>query len=317
MVLLKPDLELKSETPGEYYLASLGVGSQRAMTSALNRLAGMASAGLATYTSCPWWLWTPKLTRHIHAQLIRRYKPATVNRHLTALRGVLKAAWHLGLMSERNYREASAVRNAEVPLMPIQGSAPQSKALRKLFAACSGDDARSARDAAIIALLYGCGLRRTELTNLNLEHYDASLACLQVLSGHGANPRLVYPPQGTQEALQAWLAWRGQAAGPLFLRIRRGDHIHPSRISDQSVLLVVKDRAKMAGLGQMTAHELRQGFISNLLEQGASLSAVQHLAGHRSPQSTLRYDRSAERAKEDAARKLLVPYGRTTNSSGT
>ena len=92
------------------------------MTSALNRLANMASAGLATYNSCPWWLWTPKLSTDIHAELTRRYKPSTVNRHLTGLRGVLKAAWHLGLMPERSYREASDLRNAEVPLLPIQKS---------------------------------------------------------------------------------------------------------------------------------------------------------------------------------------------------
>ena len=103
----------------------------------------------------------------------------------------------------------------------------------------------------------------------------------------------------------------------MFTRIRRGDHVHPQRISDQSVLLVVKERAKAAGLGNMTAHELRQGFISNLLEQGAALSAVQHLAGHRSPQSTIRYDQTAERAKQDAARKLMVPYASPGKSTGT
>ncbi len=317
MAILEPSNQLSLENPGDYYLDTLGPGSQRAMHSALNRLAALASKGRATAKSCPWWQWSPQLSTQVHAQLSKQYKPATVNRHLTALRGVLKATWHLGLMSERAYREASSLRNMEVPLLPIQGSAPKQKALKRLFAACQGDDVRSARDAAIIALLYGCGLRRQELSQLNREHYDSKLVCLQVLSGSGAEPRLVYPPEGTQKALEAWLKWRGPNHGPLFTRIRRGGHVHPQRISDQSVLLVVKDRAKAAGLGNITAHELRQGFISNLLEQGAALNAVQHLAGHRSPQSTLRYDRSAERAKEDAARKLMVPYSSPAKSAGT
>lgn len=314
---LEPVSQKPDELPAEHYLSTLGSGSQRAMLSALGNLAGLASKRMATSRSCPWWLWTATHSTRVRAKLVRRYKPATVNRHLTALRGVLKASWHLGLMTEKAYRQASAFSNEEVLVLPVANLPLRKGALTKLFKSCMEDTARASRDAAILALLYGCGLRRQELVALDFKDFDNQQMSIQVLYGRGAQARLVYPPLGSQAALEGWLSHRGEKAGPLFKRIRRGDHIQDSRMTDQSVLLVVKNRGEKAGLEALTAHELRQSFISNLLDQGASLSAVQHLAGHRSAQSTLRYDRTAERAKENAARKLMVPYKKSRTSAGT
>ena len=314
---LKPHTGKARELPSSYYLATLGAGSQRATQSALSTLASLASKGMATPMSCPWWLWTPTLSAQIRAQLLKRYKPATINRHLTALRGVLKASWHLGLMTEKAYRQATAFSNEDVLLRPIGNQPLQNATLTKLFKTCTNGTARASRDAAILALLYGCGLRRQELTALDLKHFDEKQGSIEVLHGRGAQARLVYPPEGAQAALKDWMKHRGTSPGALFKRIRRGDHIQKNRMTDQSVLLVVKNRGQQAGLEALTAHELRQSFISNLLDQGAALGAVQHLAGHRNPQSTLRYDRSAERAKEDAARKLMVPYKKPRPSPGT
>ena len=316
-IFLQPAYNIESELPETYYLATLGAGSQRAMRSALGMLANLASRGMATSKSCPWWLWTPAHSTEVRAKLLQRYKPATVNRHLTALRGVLKATWHLGLMTEKVYRQSTAFSNEDLLILPVANQPLPKVALAKLFKSCAEDTARSSRDAAILALLYGCGLRRQELVALDLKDFDPKDNSIEVLYGRGAQARLVYPPEGTQTALKMWLKHRGKKAGPLFKRIRRGDHVQDSRITDQSVLLVVKNRGKQAGMAALTAHELRQSFISNLLDQGAPLTAVQHLAGHRNAQSTLRYDRTAERAKEDAARKLMVPYKKPPTSTGT
>jgi site-specific recombinase XerD len=220
-------------------------------------------------------------------------------------------------MTEKAYRQASAFSNEEVLILPVANQPLRTRALTRLFKSCADNTARASRDAAILALLYGCGLRRQELVALDFKDFDNKHVSIQVLYGRGAQARLVYPPKGAQAALEGWLRHRGAKAGPLFKRIRRGDHIQDSRMTDQSVLLVVKNRGEKAGLAALTAHELRQSFISNLLDQGASLSAVQHLAGHRHAQSTLRYDRTAERAKEDAARKLMVPYKKPRTSAGT
>lgn len=304
-------------SPGEFYLETLGKGSQRAMRSALNRLAELASNGLATHASCPWQLWTYSHSQVVKMQLERRYKPATVNRHLTALRGVLKAAWHLGIMAESQHRSAISFSNIDIPSLPHGDTTLGKSALKKLFASCDKGGPRAARDAAILALLYGCGLRRLELVGLNLEDYSPDTHKLRVLSGRGAEARIAYPPGGAQEALALWLELRGLSSGPLFTRVRRGDHIQTQRISAQSVLLIVQERASQAGLGPMTAHQLRQSFISNLLDVGAPLHAVQHLAGHRHAASTLRYDSRQERAKEEAARKVFVPYVKPTTPPPT
>jgi len=95
-----------------------------------------------------------------------RYAPSTANRHLAALRGVLKECWRLGYVSAEEFQRAA-------DLEPVRGSRlPRARALRPgevlaLFAACEDFEsdkkpAMAARDAAILALLYGSGLRRAE-----------------------------------------------------------------------------------------------------------------------------------------------------------
>ena len=78
--------------------------------------------------------------------------------------------------------------------------------------------AAGARDAAIIALGYACGLRRAELVALDLDSYDRTTRTLTI---HGKRHKIRAVPleAGVDEALEDWLAVRGDAAGPLFVRI--------------------------------------------------------------------------------------------------
>jgi site-specific recombinase XerD len=105
--------------------------------------------------------------RYQHAQAVRAklaetYSPATVNKALSALRGVLRESWRLGLVTAEDYHRASdleAVRGETLP----RGRALGAGELAALMSACCMDAGPSgARDAALLALLYGGGLRRSE-----------------------------------------------------------------------------------------------------------------------------------------------------------
>jgi site-specific recombinase XerD len=166
----------------------------------------------------------------------------------------------------------------------------------------------ASRDLALLGVLYSTGLRRAEVVALALEDFDPESGALKVRGGKGRKQRIVYISNGARAALDAWLAVRGTKPGALFYRGRRGDRLIPEPITAQAVLDILVRRASQAGVARCSPHDLRRSFVSGLLEAGADLSVVSALAGHADLQTTKRYDRRGERAKQAAASMLSFPY---------
>ena len=130
-------------------------------------IVGEASADPRVAGRLPWWELRYQHTQAIRTRLLERYAPATVRRTLSALRGVLEESWRLGLMAHDDYTRA-------VHLKPVHGSrllrgrALTAGELRALFEACSRGGVTGARDAALLAVCYGAGLRRAEAVALEL-----------------------------------------------------------------------------------------------------------------------------------------------------
>jgi site-specific recombinase XerD len=164
------------------------------------------------------------------------------------------------------------------------------------------------RDAAIISILFGAGLRREEITTLNLDEYDLENAKL-VVRGKRSKQRIAYLGEGAVAALAGWLEIRGNDTGPLFLSVKRGGHLrHGRRLSPQSIYYLLKIRAKRAGVKSFTPHDLRRTFVSRLLDAGVDIAIVAKMAGHSNIQTTARYDCRPEEAKQRAAKLLQIPY---------
>ena len=293
--------------PAAVYLATLAPTGRRGMRTALAQAAEALTGGRATIETCPW----HRLGAQHVAVLLRQMTdggaaPATVNRMRSALRGVLRSCWRLGLIDAEELARASDVQGLKARRLP-RGRHVAPGEIAALFRACSIGPA-GARDAALLALLYGCGLRRAEAVALDAADYEADTGTITVI-GKGGHQRQVFTTTGAQAALDDWLRHRGDDPGPLLFPLVKGGRIVPGqRMSTAAVWSRLQTLAKRAGVRQFSPHDLRRSFVGELLDAGADVVTVQALAGHANVQTTARYDRRGERAQRSATDRLHVPY---------
>ena len=293
--------------PAAVYLASLGFGSRRTMRQSLGVIAGLLSGGRADVKTLRWEALRYQHTQAVRTALGERYAAGTTNKMLAALRGVLREAWRLGLMSAESYHRAVDLKAIRAETLP-RGRALSSGELRALFEACADGTKAGVRDAALLAILYAGGLRRSEAVGLDLSDYQPETGALTILGGKGRKDRIVYASNGAKNALEDWISLRGSQAGGLFCPVNKGNRIIFRRMTDQSVLGIVRKRGAEAGIASFSPHDLRRTFVSDLLDAGADLSTTKRLAGHSSETTTGRYDRRGEEVKKKAAQLLHVPY---------
>lgn len=312
--LAAPPLELAtaepqpaSRNPARVYLASLGDGSRRTMQHALNAIADIAAPGY-TLDSFPWAALRYEHTQAIRARLAERYDAATANKMLSALRQTLKAAWRLGQMTAEEYMRAADVGG-------VKGGKPDQAAgravtmgeLMALAGACADGTPSGARDSAMLAVAYACGLRRAEIVGLELADYNAQAGVLTV-KGKRNKVRTVPIENGARAALEAWLQLRGNGPGKVFTHIGKGSRLTLRGMTTQAVYYVFAERAAQAGVQLFSPHDLRRTFAGDLLDAGADIATVQKMMGHSNVTTTAGYDRRGERAKMDAAKRLHFPY---------
>lgn len=296
--------EQPDQNPAAVYLAGLSKGSRPAMRQALDVVAqiltGAEDAGAA---AIPWHRLRFQHTQAIRAELAERYAHSTANKTLSALRQTLKMAWQLGQMSAEDYHKAASIDNVKGQTVPA-GRAITRDEISALLDTC-GQTATDIRDAAIIALLYSCGLRRAELVGLDLADYAEETLKVR---GKRNKTRLAPVVNGAADALADWLTVRGQQPGALLWGT--GNRNSGGRLTGQAIYKMLATRAEDAGIADLSPHDFRRTFVSDLLDAGADISAVQQLAGHANVQTTIRYDRRGEKAKRKAAGMLHVPYRR-------
>ncbi len=295
------------QRPALVYVGRHAPGSGRSVRYALDVIARLLTSGKYDAESLPWESLRYQHTAVVRVALSEQYAPATVNKYLTHLRGVLKEAWLLGQMDTESYHRAREVKSISGETLP-KGRALNQGELRALFTVCMNDDSTAGkRDAALLAVLYGAGLRRSEVVALDLGDFDRETGALTIRAGKGRKDRIAYATNGSKDALEEWLADRGSEAGPLFLPVRKGGTIEARRMNDQTVFDVLQRRAAEAGVENVSPHDFRRTFISDLLDAGADIATVQKLAGHVNIATTARYDRRGEKAKRKASELLHVP----------
>jgi integrase/recombinase XerD len=157
----------------------------------------------------------------------------------------------------------------------------------KMIAAIDLSKPEGPRNKAILEVLYGCGLRVSELTELKLSNIHPEIEFIKV-TGKGSKERLV--PIGG-EALKALKIWIEQVR--VHIDIKKGEedmvflNRRGSRLSRVYIFMLVKQLAELTGLRKsISPHTFRHSFATHLVEGGADLRAVQEMLGHESITTT-------------------------------
>jgi integrase/recombinase XerC len=225
------------------------------------------------------------------ATLFEGRKPATLARKLSALRAFYRHLLTRGVVRDNPLARLKSPRFKR-PL-PRFLTATEAEHVVEAPTEDRARDARlAARDAAMLELLYGSGVRVSELCGLNLASLDLEREEARVV-GKGDKERLVPLGAPSLRALGAWLGERphcrhpktgAQHAEALFLG-QRG-----TRLSARQVQNVVRRYGALgAGRGDLHPHALRHSCATHLLDAGADLRAIQELLGHASLSTTQRY----------------------------
>ncbi len=178
----------------------------------------------------------------------------------------------------------------------VKAKALSTDQVAAMVRACD-DSNRGLRDRAVLLVGFACGLRRSEICAIeaaDIAEHDQGLTVdirYSKTDQEGIG-RTVAVPFGSHsdtcpvKALREWIAAAEISGGAVFRRIRRGDHVTYDAMTPQSVNLIVKDRARDAGLADwasFSAHSLRSGFATTAARAGASERAIAVQTGHRSP----------------------------------
>jgi integrase/recombinase XerC len=196
-------------------------------------------------------------------------------------------------LTRRKLLEVNPARRVKTPKLPqaLPRAVPVDEAFA-LMEAPADDRTLGLRDRAMLEVLYGGGLRVSELVGLSLRDVDRSAGLLRVL-GKGNKERLCPVNPQTLAALDAWLEVRGallakpakkQDPDALFLNHRGG------RLTTRSVERHLDRYVLQLGLPRkLSPHALRHSFATHLLAGGADIRAIQELLGHASLSTTQRY----------------------------
>lgn len=316
LVLRSTDIQpAASETSAvEIYLQSLGsADSRRTMQGALDRLAELLAGKRVPASAIPWHELRPDRTSWLRAMLLDQYQPSTVRKMLAALSGVLKQCWRMDLMEDEAYRRAidwgqvkgEGLTGANAGRHVIAGE------VKAMFLACADalHPETAARNAAMLGVLFGVGMRRGEVVALDVDHLDPESGDVKI-HGKGSKIRVGHCEGGALVAMLEWLRARGNQPGPMFLAVNKAGRIDPgcSRLTTQSVYALVDRLARQANVKHFSPHDCRRTFGGDLLDAGVDAATVQKMLGHASLATTGRYDRRTEDAKKRAAGRLHIPY---------
>lgn len=255
--------------------------------------------------------------RHTHIQMLiiemqqSGLAPNTINTYLSALKGILKQAWLSKLIDPDDYQRIKALNSVRGRRLST-GRALQRDEIKRLFLSCDADDntLTGKRDSAIIALMVGCGFRRSEIININIGDVDIEQNRIRV-TGKGNKDRANPLPEQLLDRLSLWLSTRktlpsAMCSAPLFVRVRRHQSVTCDRLNAQSIYYILNKRGVSEAIAQFSPHDLRRTFATALFDSGQDIRTVQVALGHENIETTAIYDKSGDKRKETAIKGLRV-----------
>ena len=147
------------------------------------------------------------------------------------------------------------------------------------------------RDRAMLAVLLGCGLRRSEVAGLTFAHIQQRDGrwCIVDLVGKHGRVRTTPMPTWTKVAIDAWTSVAGLTDGHAFRPVNRGDRVAGERIGEKVIWQMLQQYAKAIGVPGLAPHDLRRTCAKLCRSAGGELEQIQLLLGHASVQTTEKY----------------------------
>lgn len=281
--------------PLTLYLTRLAPSSQLTMRYVLQDAADRLGFDDVNLEDIDWHLLQPEQVIALVAALREDgYAPNTSSLYVNAVRGVMNEAWRMSLISQEHLLKMRSVKAASGTRLG-QGRNLRRTLIREMMEVCAADPRpQGLRDAAVIGILYGSGMRKSESVNLDLAQVDFEQRSLRVI-GKGNKELIKYAPEWAFAKLQAWLEFRRgqlkegeQDDSFLFNRIRRGSHITRERITKHAIYYIARQRGDQVGV-KIMPHDFRRSFITRVIEEH-DLSIAQKLAHHTNIQTTASYD---------------------------
>ena len=181
------------------------------------------------------------------------------------------------------------------------------------------EEIKKARDKAIILIGFGGGFRRTELMSIDYEDLEFVAEGVKITIkrsktdqfGEGMIKGLPYFANETYcpvAHLKKWIKISDIKDGPIFRRFVKGCSLTSNRLTDQSVVLLIKSYLKLAGIENKnySGHSLRSGFATVSAESGADERSIMAMTGHKTTQMVRRYIREANIFKNNALNKIKI-----------
>jgi site-specific recombinase XerD len=216
--------------------------------------------------------------------------PSTVNLRMSAIRRLAQEAADNGLVDPALAQGIARVKGVKSAGVRSGNWLTQEQA-QTLLNAPDVTTFKGLRDRAILAVLLGCGLRRSEAAALTLAHVQQREGRWVIcdLVGKGNRTRTVPMPSWAKAALDAWVEAAEIVEGRVFRAVHKGGTVNGETMSDQAIADVVREYALALGLGDLAAHDLRRTFAKLAHKGGAGLDQIQLSLGHASIQTTERY----------------------------
>jgi site-specific recombinase XerC len=281
--------------PLTLYLTRLAPSSQLTMRYVLQDAADRLGFEDINLEDIDWHLLQPEQVIALVAALREDgYAPNTSSLYVNAVRGVMNEAWRMSLISQEHLLKMRTVKAAPGTRLS-QGRNLRRTLIREMMDVCAADPRpQGLRDAAVIGILYGSGMRKSESVNLDLAQINFDERSLRVI-GKGNKELIKYAPGWAFAKLQAWLEFRREQLKEgeqddsfLFNRIRRGSHITRERITKHAIYYIARQRGQQVGV-KIMPHDFRRSFITRVIEEH-DLSIAQKLAHHTNIQTTANYD---------------------------
>jgi site-specific recombinase XerD len=229
----------------------------------------------------------------------RQLAPGTVNVRLAAERRFAYEAADTGLLSPELAAGICRVKGSQKLGIRLGNWLTVNEA-RSLWQVPDTRTLQGTRDRTLLAVLLGCGLRRSELADLTLDHLQRREEHWAIIDlvGKGGHIRTVPVPDWVKRAIDDWLQASRVTEGRVFRRVCRTGMPWGTEMTGKVVWHVVKQYAGQLGISKLAPHDLRRSCARHCHSAGGELEQIQFLLGHVSVQTTEKYLGCKQRFRE-------------------